>query len=198
MDNIDRYIHINKRKDLEWVWGNKSATEACGESNPDNVTHKKILDISDTYVFENYKKIIKGYDKTDDRYKSCQFFQRLYMDGRWKWIITHKQILNSEEYLNLSYALEDHDTIGKYLLRTLDTTFKDEKCWQKFQSLSKRERQILFLLLEIEDVPEIADKLFISKPTLRKHMENIRRKTEMNSLLSLMRFAEAFQIIGAK
>lgn len=52
--------------------------------------------------------------------------------------------------------------------------------------LSKREREILVLILEGEENNEIGKKLFISVNTVKTHIKNILRKTETTDRFSLL------------
>lgn len=58
-----------------------------------------------------------------------------------------------------------------------------------YESLTSREKQILKTLVEGLTNQEIADQLFISQHTVRKHRENINKKLNMKSPAALARFA---------
>lgn len=57
------------------------------------------------------------------------------------------------------------------------------------KSLSKREREILSLLVEGLTSIEIAEKLFISHRTVEKHRANIHKKLGLKNVASLVRYA---------
>jgi DNA-binding NarL/FixJ family response regulator len=57
------------------------------------------------------------------------------------------------------------------------------------ESLTNREKQILQLLAEGQNNKQIADLLYISPYTVRRHRENIKRKLNLNSLVELVKFA---------
>ncbi|MEM8501014.1 MAG: response regulator transcription factor [Pseudomonadota bacterium] len=57
------------------------------------------------------------------------------------------------------------------------------------ESLTSREKQVLKMLVEGSTNQVIADKLFISQHTVRKHRENINKKLNMKSPAALARFA---------
>ena len=67
------------------------------------------------------------------------------------------------------------------------TKLKPHKSSQK--SLSKREREILALLVDGLTSVEIAAKLFISHRTVDKHRTNILKKLELRNIASLVRYA---------
>jgi len=57
------------------------------------------------------------------------------------------------------------------------------------ESLTNREKQILQLLAEGQNNKQIADLLYISHYTVRRHRENIKRKLNLNSLVELIKYA---------
>ncbi|MFK7733188.1 MAG: response regulator [Pseudomonadales bacterium] len=65
----------------------------------------------------------------------------------------------------------------------------DSKLAELHDSLTSRERQVLKMLVEGLTNQEIADKLYISQHTVRKHRENVNKKLNMKSPAALARFA---------
>lgn len=57
------------------------------------------------------------------------------------------------------------------------------------ESLTNREKQILQLLAEGQNNKQIAELLYISPYTVRRHRENIKRKLNLSSLVELVKFA---------
>lgn len=69
------------------------------------------------------------------------------------------------------------------------------KHFKQFQALTGREIEVLGLLANGYNNPEIADKLFLSRSTVETHRKNIKRKLELKSLRDLMRYAFAFNLV---
>ena len=63
------------------------------------------------------------------------------------------------------------------------------------QLLTPREREVLQLISEEFSNKEIGEKLFISERTVETHRKNIFRKTKTNSLVGLIKFAYANNLI---
>jgi DNA-binding NarL/FixJ family response regulator len=61
--------------------------------------------------------------------------------------------------------------------------------------LTSREREILQLIAKEFSNRQIADQLFISERTVETHRKNIFRKTNTNSIVGLMKFAYANQLL---
>ncbi len=65
----------------------------------------------------------------------------------------------------------------------------------KFESLTKREVEILFLLANDFNNPQIAVELFISRYTVEQHRKNINKKLSVNSYIQLFQYALAFNLV---
>lgn len=65
----------------------------------------------------------------------------------------------------------------------------------KFESLTNREVQVLGLLANDRNNPQIADELAISRFTVEQHRKNINRKLGARSIGHLFRYALAFNLI---
>ena len=64
----------------------------------------------------------------------------------------------------------------------------DEPTQQKVQGLTKRERQILYLITEGLSGGEIADKLCISYRTLANHKQNMSEKLAVEGSKNILKF----------
>ncbi len=69
------------------------------------------------------------------------------------------------------------------------------KHFLEFQSLSDREVEVLQLLANGYNNPQIAEELFLSRQTVETHRKKIKRKLKIKSALDLMRFAFAFDLV---
>lgn len=70
-----------------------------------------------------------------------------------------------------------------------------EKNSNKYQLLTKREKEIILTLAQGYNNLEISKKLNISRYTVEQHRKNINRKLEITSFSHLMSYAYAFDII---
>ncbi|MEQ8714363.1 MAG: response regulator transcription factor, partial [Cyclobacteriaceae bacterium] len=78
--------------------------------------------------------------------------------------------------------------INKMLIQSLHGS--DEQ-----RLLTEREREILKLIAKEYTNKDIAESLFISERTVETHRKNIFRKTKTNSLVGLIKFAYANNLI---
>jgi len=66
---------------------------------------------------------------------------------------------------------------------------------KRFDTLTKREVEVIFLLASDHNNPQIADTLCISRHTVEQHRKNINRKLGVNSYYQLFQYALAFNLI---
>jgi len=64
----------------------------------------------------------------------------------------------------------------------------------KFTQLTKREKEILVIFSKGMRHQEVADKLFISVQTLRKHWKNIKNKLEIKSIADVIKYVKSFDM----
>ncbi|SHE51276.1 response regulator transcription factor [Pedobacter caeni] len=79
-------------------------------------------------------------------------------------------------------------------IRTEEEDYSQKYC-TRVLLLSKREKDIIKLIVEGKSSFEIAEKLYISIHTVNNHRKNIIRKLEINNLCQLTKFAILFKII---
>ena len=70
-----------------------------------------------------------------------------------------------------------------------------EDRFQIKQKLTKRESEILKLIIQAKNNKEIGDELYISDQTVGVHRKNIMRKLGVRSTMSLIKFAIENQIV---
>jgi DNA-binding NarL/FixJ family response regulator/two-component sensor histidine kinase len=85
--------------------------------------------------------------------------------------------------LYVSEALRDMDDTGKWERPAQETPL------DLLSSLTKRELEIFYLVIEGNSNKEIADKLFISARTAETHRMNMMRKLDMKGQATLLRYA---------
>lgn len=66
---------------------------------------------------------------------------------------------------------------------------------QKFMSLTRREKEVLALIVQGNKNPEVAEKLYISRHTVQQHRKKIIKKLGTNSVQDFQNFSEAFSLI---
>ncbi|WP_425636590.1 response regulator [Algoriphagus yeomjeoni] len=103
----------------------------------------------------------------------------------------------SEELVNaVNRVLDDGIYYSDQIVGKLRSNFQlQNKKHVILQSLTEREQEVLQLIVQELTTQEIADKLFISRHTVESHKKNLFKKTDQNSLVGLVKFSIAHQLI---
>lgn len=84
----------------------------------------------------------------------------------------------------------------KYLRERMANLIEDElfaeSNLEKYESLTKREKEIIDLIAQGKNSREISDTLFISRHTVEQHRKNINKKLNVNSVAEIINFSHAF------
>ncbi|AOM79970.1 response regulator transcription factor [Pedobacter steynii] len=112
---------------------------------------------------------------------------RIYMSGAEQLspIVFHYAFELNISGLNISGCDSDSQEDGSFT----------QKYYNRFMLLSKREKEIIRLIVEGKSSCEISTILYISPHTVNNHRKNIIRKLEINNLCQLTKFAMSFHII---
>ena len=91
---------------------------------------------------------------------------------------------------DLLQAVQTIRSGGKFFSPLLSTRLADLASHQgRIDPLSKREKEVAKLLAEGKTSKEVADLLYISIYTVRRHRDNIMRKLDLKGLADLVRYA---------
>jgi|YelNatPaOPRAMG01_1025707.scaffolds.fasta_scaffold17421_2 DNA-binding NarL/FixJ family response regulator len=98
---------------------------------------------------------------------------------------TEKELIRA---INLVYRGKRYFSkeIYKYVMEHLINGNDDTPKRTMYETLTKREKEILELIIKGENMTEIASKLFISKATVLTHRRNIMRKLKVRSSTQLI------------
>ncbi len=80
-------------------------------------------------------------------------------------------------------------SIASILVEELNDKERKDSNYEKIESLTKREYEVLILVAEGLNNKEIAYKLFISEKTVKNHVSNIFKKIEVNDRIQAAIFA---------
>src|SRR5690606_22901433 len=85
--------------------------------------------------------------------------------------------------------------VNEIVIQSLQNPNKSQTIKSPFPSLSRREKEILNLILKEYTTQEIADKLFISFGTVETHRRNMLIKTGARNTAGLVRIAIEYNMI---
>lgn len=123
-------------------------------------------------------------------------------DYRWM-VIQFPRIVYNEEGKAMSSLivlsdLSHFNIVNQPIMSLIDTSnnrkpfykaqFEKKQETLNFASITKREREILSLMIKGSNSPQIAEKLFISYNTVENHKRNLRQKTDCKTAAELVYF----------
>jgi len=99
-----------------------------------------------------------------------------------------KAVSNGEYFLDTSLS-------QKVVSKLVNSSARASNLDSRYQSLTRREQEVLRLLVEGLSAKEVADKLFISSKTVENHRTNIMNKLDIHSTMALVRYAAKLGLI---
>lgn len=146
---------------------------------------------------------IREFYKRNDESEIFGTFQRVVPRGRkdYEWVYVTSKLkkkkpggLANERFLVVCPVTHMGD-MAKKTEKLLDDNFYFRKYFKQFSSLTKREKEVLVLIVYGYNNPAIAERLFISRDTVAQHRKNLNRKLEFKSYYEMIKFAEVFELI---
>lgn len=162
----------------------------------------------DTYlhpedVEENLPRLIDLLNRNEYK-KLISFFLRVRRSEQheWEWFFHTAKLFGdpqngtaAREIILTATAVRNLSDNGSRLARLLDENEFKKKYSEKFNSLTKREKEIIQLVAAGNNSRKIAELLFISEATVETHRKNIRRKINAGSNYDMVLFAQSFDLI---
>ncbi|SEP44472.1 response regulator transcription factor [Mucilaginibacter sp. OK283] len=131
------------------------------------------------------------------------FFQQVKINNSpdWVWHLSTMKILMRDDeglpllVINMAFKVDPIQHVTAKVERMLEENIFLRKNFGKFSNLTKRECEILRLMVLGKSSPEIASQLFIAAGTVDTHRKNIKHKLGANSSFELSQYARAFDLI---
>jgi DNA-binding CsgD family transcriptional regulator len=135
--------------------------------------------------------------------ETISFFQQVRTGpgGSWQWYCSSIKIFMWDDEGTPRYTI----TVAQPVHFTENISIKAERLleennflrhnYQKFELLTRREREILALLSLGKSAPEIAAETHLSILTVNTHRRNIKEKLGVSSIVDMLHFARAFDLV---
>jgi DNA-binding CsgD family transcriptional regulator len=141
-----------------------------------------------------------------DESEIFSFFQRVRPtpDADFQWYFTSMKVLKrqsgteKEEVVVISHKVSGLEPSARKMHRLLDENEYMKKHLKKFASLTKREKEVITMLVNGRSSGEIGSILCISTHTVNTHRKNINEKLQCRSFAEMLKFAMAFDLIEEK
>lgn len=167
---------------------------------PHSEYHRRFFNPDDV---PNYVPKVLGLLQRNEVREMVTYFQQVRATANepWKWYSSSTKILlwdkEKKPVLAVTIAIPidaEHHISPKIERLVKENTYLREKK-ALFAALSKREKEVLRLLVQGHNSFEIAKQLNISEATAKTHRKNIRGKLKAESSYDLLQFAQAFNIV---
>ena len=99
------------------------------------------------------------------------------------------QLVDGTKRVGAGDAFVPPQMLGELLRWLIDARRHEEAALERFSRLSRREKEILGLLVAATPLDAIADRLVISPDTARTHVQNLLKKLEVHSRVEAVALA---------
>ncbi|PPL02161.1 helix-turn-helix domain-containing protein [Parapedobacter indicus] len=160
----------------------------------------------------------KFFNSNDVAFYLPKFMELLKADKNTKWFSFFQQVATGEErgfewylsaarpfiydekgkpLLSLTFALQldPNHHLAEKAERLMEENLLLKDNYQRYASLTTRERELLQYIASGETAVETSSRVFISEKTLHTHRRNIKRKLGAKSQYDIIKFAQAFNLV---
>lgn len=200
-DTIPTVAHLSHAETHEIVYVNKKHTELMGytldevQENWSDFVEKHIHPSTVSFCIAAFPQLYA----TNNSCQTMAFIQhvRVNADTDYTPIITFTKAANlpDERALWIVLLPKDYGKLSKQMEQIIRMDEFKLKHFRRFQQLTGREIEVLRLLANGRNNPQIAEELFLSRSTVETHRKNLKRKLELGSFRDLMRYAFAFNLV---
>lgn len=195
-DYVPYSIYINNKRTLNINYANDQLlTRGVEMEKLINNGSAYLAKISCPMLLEVAKNKTFEFGSKNDINSVCSFLQGQKINGEVKYFYTSKLILDESSYFNVSFFLEDFGNLNGILNKIFNPILNDTNNWQKFQFLTKREKEVMQLISKGYTKKEISDQLFISQHSVHTHRRNIYSKLDVHNISDLIRYSILFDAI---
>lgn len=194
---IPGYIHLNNRKNISLEYMSKNGQERFQKSLEEIQAGgveflNEITDKKSQYIFATG---LLNFAMDENEDGTFSFVQRVRNNSKEAFNLYYtvsKKYRNKSSLLSYTQPITELNA-GIYLKEIVDERFEFyNKNYYKFMQLTRREKEIIKLIVEGQTNKQIAEKLFIAYHTVKTHRKNIFRKLETSNLLYLGEFYKVF------
>ncbi|MEQ9104751.1 MAG: response regulator transcription factor [Rhodothermales bacterium] len=187
---------VDRQEDLQVIGTASNGTEALALLERHPRTHLLITDHSMPGMsgLELVKTVRKRYP--DTRIIVLTMHDELHLYLEMEKVGVDGYVLKKDSQIELLEAIQAIRNLSGYISPALRPVIRKAASEPDgTQTLSRREKEILGLIVKEYTNQQIAETLFISEFTVETHRKNIFRKTGANSLVGLVNFAHANGLI---
>lgn len=193
------WLHLNNCSDFSFLYMSPQMQKEVGINFADDPIEIDCLFWNMVHP-STIGNVLNSWGELSDRslktFCSTAFIQIKLPDKKFEWFIS-----NSKYYAKQNCIISTTNSLKtlkdfKYSLgKALDTTYFLKKNILKYDLLTKREKEVVRLIVQGKTMGEVSKNLFISKLTAETHRKNIYQKLKIINLCELIHFAYVYGII---
>ncbi|WP_405369417.1 response regulator transcription factor [Nonlabens sp. Asnod2-A12] len=132
----------------------------------------------------------------DNDYESvCSYMQIISMNHNMTPYFTNKILIDEKLTLNTSLFPNEYEAVEKIFREIIPWGKESFNRWNKFQTLTKREKEILKLFAEGRSNKEVSEILILSVHSVHTHKKNIFKKLDVTKVSELVKISLALELI---
>lgn len=195
-------ILVNDLKDFQNVYMSKSGCDYL-QTSPEELLIMGSEYFSDRYFREDEIKWIAeafmNMIEVGDQSQVCSFVQnvRPSKNADWRKFHLSGKLLDGYDghFICMAQETSSAGNAIRQIGKALNFNAPEPVPFQKFSSLTKREKEIFQLVAKGYTNQQISDTLFISLATVLTHRKNIYAKLGLNKLSDVIRYADMFGLL---
>ncbi|MGK7397922.1 MAG: response regulator transcription factor [Candidatus Cyclobacteriaceae bacterium M3_2C_046] len=202
MEFLPGWIHLNRKQDFA-LTGLSSNMETDWEVSSEEAQKAGMLLINQRIHSETARQVVpvlhQFYENADIN-QVFAFFQyiRSRPDQPYRWYYTVSKIFNKLD-CTISQSVPVLK-ISPFLNKAEDMLGHNQflnKNFYKFQSLTKREKEILRMVASGNTNKQISDQLFLAELTVKTHRQNINKKLNISKINEYIEYASIFGLFNS-
>lgn len=201
---IPGILHINDKQTILLEYANSQSLNKI-ERSIDEINSDPIKFMNEIIHPKDFHHLLHSLPQALqrlDNHKTISFFQRIIsssskdrQENEYDLYFTATKLYGSNQTISISLPVSNLDNMAKRISSLLDENQFLKKNYTRFSKLTNREKQVLTLLAQGLNNPQIAEKLFIARSTVENHRKKIIAKLETNNYAQLIKIAQTFGLI---
>lgn len=198
--NLQEYypfpLYINDRKTLEYDFFNQSFVNMGKEIEILLTKGIEYLDkISNPILLKQSKIKAYRFHQNNDYNCVCNYLQAISLNDKTTPYFTSKILINENLTLNIPFINSENTIFQKVIKELIPSGEKNLNNFLRFQTLTKREKEILKLIADGNSNKSISELLFISQHSVKTHRRNIYKKLDIHKTSQLVRIAIVLNLL---
>lgn len=195
-DYMPQPVYINDRRSLDYHYFNEIFFSYGPEIRRLYMEGKSYLpEISNSALLKNALLQAKILDQSNDFNQVSNYLQIIKINKKSTPFYTNKVLIDNHLSINTTLFPYQYKNLESIFKSVLPEDIDDFVYWQKLQSLTKREKEIIQLISKGKSNKDISEILILSSHSIHTHRRNIYRKLDVSKTAEVVKIAIALDLI---